>query len=707
MAIVALWEFGAGGLRLGAVADASYGLDAPQVYPDGDGRLDADSFTLDNGSLRVGFRQLLQMGTGEDVILTFDQGGTRLQLGVTEDGAVRLHHHTADERELFATPDEFFRAGDSVLVTHCWDFGGEAGFCRFDNLTTGASHALEVPGSLTLDEDALDPAAWTLGPDEGSAPDSMAFAGRLTHLSLHDDSDEPPDEQAEPEGPALSLWDEGEDHTADIGADRPDAGAGNETPVASLQQAGDFTVTVTFEGGSGGAGHSLGIYSVDPLTDEIIDAVLLWEDTRPESDGGSLEPGSDSASFTVPAGARIGAFLIVDGNAVNDFAALGDGELMFLDEDGNPATPESIMPRLFHQAPDGSLTAISGDILHSAGPGDGPGLNPDGALHLRGLGENDGASWTFGFAADPYGAGDGEFGDVVFTVDLGLSGASFFNPDFETSPLPEEGDADSVAILFGGDDFDALILQDAARIGEIGTSGAHDHTDDAAGVSGTDARDDHVLEMHLASVEKIVPCFTPGTMIDTSGGPVPVEHLRPGDRVLTRDNGFQPLQWVGCKALDAAELVRQPEFRPVRIARDSFGRGLPDRDLCVSPQHRILLAGPEAELLFGEHEVLVPALHLVGLPGVARDDSRSVTYVHVMCRQHEILRGDGVWSESFQPGDMSLAGLDAPQRNEILRLFPQLASRHGRAAYRSARLTLRAHEARALLLAEQPRSAAG
>ncbi|MCU0816565.1 MAG: Hint domain-containing protein, partial [Cypionkella sp.] len=38
-----------------------------------------------------------------------------------------------------------------------------------------------------------------------------------------------------------------------------------------------------------------------------------------------------------------------------------------------------------------------------------------------------------------------------------------------------------------------------------------------------------------------IACFTLGTRIDTVDGPRPVEALVPGDLVLTRDHGPQPL----------------------------------------------------------------------------------------------------------------------------------------------------------------------
>ena len=115
-----------------------------------------------------------------------------------------------------------------------------------------------------------------------------------------------------------------------------------------------------------------------------------------------------------------------------------------------------------------------------------------------------------------------------------------------------------------------------------------------------------------------VICFTPGTLIDTPAGPRPVEALRPGDRVLTRDDGAQELLWVGSRRMSGARLYALPHLRPVRLGAvrlgavrlraGAFGLLRPAADLLVSPQHRLLVRGAAARALFNEPEVLVQAV---------------------------------------------------------------------------------------------------
>lgn len=96
--------------------------------------------------------------------------------------------------------------------------------------------------------------------------------------------------------------------------------------------------------------------------------------------------------------------------------------------------------------------------------------------------------------------------------------------------------------------------------------------------------------------------FAKGTLILTIDGPVFVEDLHPGDRVLTRDHGPQHLKSLG-RSLSTD--------RAITVAPEAIGPGLPWRHLRLAPQQRVLVAGWKAELLFGTDEVLVAVGDLV------------------------------------------------------------------------------------------------
>lgn len=91
-----------------------------------------------------------------------------------------------------------------------------------------------------------------------------------------------------------------------------------------------------------------------------------------------------------------------------------------------------------------------------------------------------------------------------------------------------------------------------------------------------------------------IPCFVSGTLIETVQGPKAVEALCAGDLIQTRDNGVRPLSWIGGRTVAATG-----RMAPVRITAGALGV---ERDLLVSPQHRMLLEGWQAETMFGAAE---------------------------------------------------------------------------------------------------------
>ncbi|RMD95479.1 MAG: hemolysin-type calcium-binding protein [Alphaproteobacteria bacterium] len=179
-----------------------------------------------------------------------------------------------------------------------------------------------------------------------------------------------------------------------------------------------------------------------------------------------------------------------------------------------------------------------------------------------------------------------------------------------------------------------------------------------------------------------VICFTPETMIATPEGPLPVALVQEGDLVLTRDDGPQPVLWIGRRRVSGARLQAQPELRPVRLRAGALndlpkgigqGGDLPDRDLLVSPDHRILLKGSRARALFNEDEVLVRARDLIDDRRIIVDRTgREVTYVHLLLERHQIVWANGVQSETFHPSAMPLSAIDEAQRAELLARMPGL-----------------------------------
>jgi hypothetical protein len=170
-----------------------------------------------------------------------------------------------------------------------------------------------------------------------------------------------------------------------------------------------------------------------------------------------------------------------------------------------------------------------------------------------------------------------------------------------------------------------------------------------------------------------VVCFTAGTLIGTLLGPVRVEDLKAGDDVLTLDTGTQKIRWIGSTHRDSIDLAADPKLRPVRISAGALGEGLPAQDLLVSRQHRLLVRSPIALQMFETSEVLLPAIKLIGLEGIAiAQDVDAVEYSHILFDRHEIVCSNGAWSESLFTGPEALQAVPPASAQEIKKLFPEI-----------------------------------
>lgn len=189
------------------------------------------------------------------------------------------------------------------------------------------------------------------------------------------------------------------------------------------------------------------------------------------------------------------------------------------------------------------------------------------------------------------------------------------------------------------------------------------------------------------------PCFVQGTLIETLFGPRSVETLRPGDLIRTRDSGLQALSWIGGTRISLSDPVMAHAFQPVRIRAGAFGAGVPERDLLVSPLHRVLVTHRDVPLLFGDTEVLCAAQSLVNGFSIVRENLSSVSYFHMMFDTHQVVTSNGCDSESFYPGNVAMNRLDEAQREELFTLFPDLRSLP-QSFGRTARMVLKDYEAR-------------
>ncbi len=166
-------------------------------------------------------------------------------------------------------------------------------------------------------------------------------------------------------------------------------------------------------------------------------------------------------------------------------------------------------------------------------------------------------------------------------------------------------------------------------------------------------------------------CFTAGTRISTANGQRAVEDLSIGELIETETHGFQPIRWIGSRQVDFRDAEAPDEkLFPVRIAAGSLGGGLPSHDLVVSRQHRIMVSSKITERMFGASDVLVPAIKLVGFPGIEIDREVSeVLYHHILLNNHEVIFAEEAPVESLFTGIEALKAIFSVSPNDTSSLF--------------------------------------
>ncbi len=430
-----------------------------------------------------------------------------------------------------------------------------------------------------------------------------------------------------------------------------DAGAGDDTVVAG-------TGNDSIEGGLGddliqlqdGFGSDTIVGGEDPgdTDTDVLDASALSSGisvTLSGDETGTLSDGTGTAGFS-----EIEGFIFTDQDDVfNGAAAIG------------PLVIDTGLG-------DDTLTGGSGNDALTGGLGD------DTFVYTVGAGMDTITDFGAGNTGSIY-DGDQTNNDLV---DL----SSFYNPTSLAAYNASNGalgDITHEINLLRADAADGTLDGVVNGIDISGSTGAIDLTllNGGAPVTGSALSFDNTN----------VICFGEGTLIKTAAGSRLVEDLRPGDFVVTADNGLQRLRWVGSKTVSACA-----KLAPIVISAGVLGNS---RDLRVSPQHRMLISGDKVERIFGCREVLVAAKHLTNWDGIYQQEGGVITYYHLLFDAHEIIFANDAASESFHPGLIGLTSLEDEAREEVFELFPQLRGNIS-AFGPSARQSPKAYEARML-----------
>jgi Ca2+-binding RTX toxin-like protein len=313
---------------------------------------------------------------------------------------------------------------------------------------------------------------------------------------------------------------------------------------------------------------------------------------------------------------------LVYGGANDDVVSSEDGNDTVYGDDGDDTIKDSYgNDQIYGGAGNDTINAVENDDLIDGGAG---------VDYVEGGTGND--TFVGGFQTDDVVIGGEDIGDADIDI-LNLSGLGVAGVDYTITYGGGNNEAGTVNFLTGPS---------------------------AGGL------------MTFSEIESVI-CFASGTKIKSWAGEVEVETLRVGSRVLTMDNGYRSIRWIGSRKLPKAELEANPHLYPIRIPAGALGMGLPETDLLVSPQHRVFIRSAVAERMMDQAEVLIAAKHFVGTSGIhVATDIDSVDYWHFLFDQHEIVWSNGAPTESLFTGPEALKSVSPDARVEIEAILPEI-----------------------------------
>jgi len=137
--------------------------------------------------------------------------------------------------------------------------------------------------------------------------------------------------------------------------------------------------------------------------------------------------------------------------------------------------------------------------------------------------------------------------------------------------------------------------------------------------------------------------FVAGTQVLMArGGQQPIETLTPGDLVVTRSRGPQPVRAVSHQTLRAEGM-----FAPIVLQRGTLNT---TDDLWLSPQHRLFIYQRQDHLGLGRKELTVQAEMLVNGVDIVQKSGGFLEYHEVVFDRPEIIFVNGIAAESrFTP----------------------------------------------------------
>jgi hypothetical protein len=125
--------------------------------------------------------------------------------------------------------------------------------------------------------------------------------------------------------------------------------------------------------------------------------------------------------------------------------------------------------------------------------------------------------------------------------------------------------------------------------------------------------------------------------------------MRPGDMVVTRCEGLQPVRMVLSREVSREEFLKSPDKAPIRIAARGIGPMMPQKPVLLAGDHQIVVPGYRIDGQPDDTPVFAKARDLLEADDAAKIEKSiaSVTYYHLVFDSHVVFMVNGLPVESF------------------------------------------------------------
>lgn len=168
--------------------------------------------------------------------------------------------------------------------------------------------------------------------------------------------------------------------------------------------------------------------------------------------------------------------------------------------------------------------------------------------------------------------------------------------------------------------------------------------------------------------------FARGTLIETDMGPIAVEDILPGDRVITGDGSMEEVIWKGnVTIVPGLKHVQKRDMRLTRFTPDSLGMSRPMSSIICGPSARLLHTPDQFRAMSGGNRVLSTVRSFVdGVNIIETAPPTAVELYHICLPRHTTLRIGAMEFESYHPGTQSSRMISHAMRSLFLNLFPHV-----------------------------------